>query len=132
MTELAHTTHVKEIERVVEHLFENWMNKQFEKLEQYFHNQAVMIEAGTENRLKGTAAIIENYRDFIEDADIDDYSITKLSVDLFEETATAYFSYRIKYRVENTKYDESNTDILVFRKHNRHWQIVWRTQQMGR
>lgn len=131
MTELAQKSHIKEIERVIEHLFENWMNKQFVKLEQYFHHHIVMIEPGTANRLTGAEEIIENYRGFIEDAEIHDYSITELSVDLFGETAVVYLTYRIKYRVEQTKYDESNTDILVFRKHNRHWQIVWRTQLLG-
>ena len=131
MTELAHKTHIREIERVVEHLFENWMNKQFFKLDQYFHNHGVMIEPGTAKRLTGAEEIIENYRDFIEEAEIFDYSINELSVDLFDETAVVYLTYRIKYRVEQTNYDESNTDILVFRKHNRHWQIVWRTQLLG-
>jgi len=131
MTELAHKTHIREIERVVEHLFENWMTKQFDKLEQYFHHHVVMIEPGTANRLTGADNIIENYRDFIEEAEIFDYSITELSVDLFDQTAVVYFTYGVKYRVEQTKYDESNTDILVFRKLNRHWQIVWRTQLLG-
>lgn len=131
MSELAHTTHIKEIERVVEHLFENWMTKQFDKLEQYFHSHVVMIEPGTNHRLMGAEQIIENYRDFVEEAEVYHYSITELLVDLFEETGVAHFTYRVNYSVEDTRYDESNTDILVFRKHNRHWQIVWRTQMLG-
>lgn len=131
MTKLTQTVHVEEIEREIEHLFEYWMEKNFEMVEQYFHNHAIMIEAGTSRRIVGSVNIIENYRDFIEDADVEDHSITELLVDMIEDTAVAYIDYRIKYTVEDTKYDESNTDILVFRKHENNWRIIWRTQLLG-
>ena len=131
MTELAHTTQVKKVERIVEHLFEDWMNERLENLEQYFHNRAVMIEAGTERRIRGMEQVLEQYRDFVEDLEVNQYDINNLMVDLFETTAVAHFSYRMQYRVENTSYDETNTEILVFRKQENNWQIVWRTQMIG-
>lgn len=131
MTELPHTTHVKEIERLVEHLNEDLANKDFESLAEYYHNHAAMVESGTHRRLIGADEIIENYRDFIEDAEVSDFKITEMIVDLFSETAVAFFTYRIKYSVESTKYDEHNTEILVFRQHDEHWQIIWRTQMLG-
>jgi len=131
MTELTRTTHLKEIERIVEHLFEYWVTKQFNKIEQFVHNHAVMIEPGTQNRLTGTNALIENYRDFIEEAEVFDYSIPSLQVDIIDDTGIAYLSYRLKYQVESTRYDEMNDEILVFRQQNRNWKIIWRTQLLG-
>ena len=131
MTELAHTTHLKEIERIIEHLFEYWMTKQFDKIEQFIHNHAVMIESGTHNRLSGMNALIEKYRDFVEDAEVFDYSIPSLQVDIIDNTAITYLNYRLKYRVKNTRYDEMNDEILVFRQKDRDWKIIWRTQLLG-
>lgn len=132
MTELAQKTHVKEIERIVEHLMEDWMSHEVTKMDQYFYDHVVMIEPGTNNRIMGLDSVLENYQIFIEDAEITDYKITDLFVELIEETAVAYFSYRIKYETDGTKFDEANTEILVFRKYEEEWQIIWRTQLLGR
>ncbi|SMO45344.1 YybH family protein [Fodinibius sediminis] len=124
-------THVKEIERLVEHLSEDWIDGKLEAMEPYFHQRAVMVEPGTGNRITGADAVIERYRDFIEEADISSFKITEMFVDFFETTAVAFFTYRIKYQVESTNYDETNAEILVFRQHEEEWQIVWRTQLLG-
>lgn len=131
MTELAHTTHVKEIERIVEHLNEDWINGDLENMEQYFHNHVVMIEPGTDRRKTGIEQMIESYGDFIQEAEVSDFKITGMHVDIFDTTAIAYYTYHIKYMIGSTKYDESNAEILVLRQHEEEWQILWRTQLMG-
>ena len=131
MTQITHTSELKKVERVVEHLFEDWMNERLENLEQYFHKRAVMIEAGTRHRINGIEQIVENYRDFVEDLKIKEYDITNLMVEIFGEIAVAHFGYRMKYRVDNTSFVERNTDILVFRHEGQNWKIVWRTQMIG-
>ena len=131
MTKRAQKTRIKEIERIVEHLMEDWMSHDLAQMDHYFYDHVVMIEAGTNNRIMGVDNVLENYLLFIEDADITDYKITELFVELVEDTAVAYFTYRIKYEMDGTKFDESNTEILVFRNHEENWQIMWRTQLLG-
>lgn len=123
-------THVKEIERLVEHLIEAWFNDNLEDMERYFHPQVVMIEPGN-RRITGVEEMIESYRVFMEDAEVSDFKMTEMSVDLFGTTAVAFFTYRVHYRVDSTKFDESNAEILVLRKDGDSWQIVWRTQLLG-
>jgi len=131
MTELAHQTHVKEIERIVEHLCEDWTNDKLENIERYYHPHAVAVIPGLSRKISGIEEIVENYRDFIEEAEVMEFNILDLLVDLFGTTAIAYFNYRIKYKVEGTTYTEGNTDVLVLRQHNSDWQIVWRMQLIG-
>lgn len=131
MTGLAKKSHVKKIERIVEHLCENWINKEIDQLSQYFHSHVVMMESGTNRRITGIEQVIERYRDFIEETEVSDFKITELFVELFESTAIAWLCYHMRYSVESTSYDEDNTDILVFRAHEKGWQIVWRTQMIG-
>ncbi|SHE89108.1 protein of unknown function [Fodinibius roseus] len=131
MTERAKKTHIKEVERIINHLMEDWMDNEGENLDRYFYDHVVMIEAGTNNRIMGVDNVLENYLLFIEDAKITDYKITDLFVELVEDTAIGYFTYRIKYEMDDTKFDESNTEILVFRKQENNWQIIWRTQLLG-
>lgn len=131
MTERAQITRTKEVERVIEHLMEDWMSHKSANMDRYFYDHVVMIVAGTNNRIIGVDNVLENYLLFIEDADITEYKITDLFVELVENTAVAYFTYRVKYEMDSTKFDESNTEILVLRKKGEDWQIIWRTQLLG-
>lgn len=132
MTERAKKIQIKEVERVINHLMEDWMDNEGKNLDRYFYDHVVMMEAGTNNRIMGADNVLENYLLFIEDAEITDYNITDLFVELVEDTAVAYFTYRIKYEVDGTKFDESNTEILVFLKQGEDWHIIWRTQLLGK
>lgn len=131
MTERKKKTQIKEVERVINHLMEDWMDNEGKNLDRYFYDHIVMIEVGTNNRIMGVDNVLENYLLFIEDSKITDYKITHLFVELVEDTAIGYFTYRVKYEVDDTKFDESNTEILVFRKQENDWQIIWRTQLIG-
>lgn len=51
-----------------------------------------------------------------------------MDIEVFGNTAVAYYTYRIRYQVESTKYDESGSEVLVFDRHNDQWIIVWRVQ----
>lgn len=119
---------VKEIEHLVEHLNDAWLNDKIENMDMFFHKQVVMIEPGTNNKMVGREEMIESYREFAESADVTDFKINDLFIDVFETTAVAHYTFRIKYTVETTNYDESGTETLVFHRHNDRWQIIWRTQ----
>lgn len=127
MNQLTNTTHVKDIEQLVERLNDTWLNDHLEDMETLFHKQVVMIQPGHQ-KITGREEMIESYRDFIESAEIIDFKIRDVYIDLFETTAIAFYTFRIKYRVETTNYDENGTEILVFNRHNEEWRIVWRNQ----
>jgi hypothetical protein len=131
MTELAQKSHVKEIERICVHLMEDWMAPKFANMDRYFSNHVVMIETDTHRRITGIDDVLEQYELFVEDTEIVDFKITELLVDLVEDTAVAYVTYDIKYEMDETRFDETNTEILVFHEHDKEWKIVWRTQLVG-
>ena len=90
-----------------------------------------MVHSGDFEKITGRQQIIESYWEFMESADVTDFKIVNESIHVFDETAVAYYSYRIHYTVETTNYDETVSEILVFQQHNDDWQIVWRTQLPG-
>lgn len=120
---------VKEIEKLITQLNDAWLNDRVENMDRFFHKQVVMIQPGTNERVTGREAMIESYREFVESSEVSEFRIKDLMIDLFETTAAALYTFRIKYRVETTNYDESGTEILVFHKHGESWKIIWRTQQ---
>lgn len=128
MNQTTKNTHTKDIERLVEQLNDAWLNDQIEDMETLFHKQVVMIEPGIHRKITGREVMINSYREFIDSAEIIDFKIKDTYIDLFETTAVVLYTFRIKYRVETTNYDETGTEILVFNRHNNDWKIVWRHQ----
>lgn len=122
-------TQAKEIENLVNRLNDDWLNDRIENLDQYFHKQVVMIQPGTHKKITGREAMIDSYSGFVEEAEVGDFRIKDFRIDVFEETAIVLYTFRIKYRIETTNYDENGLEILVFNRHNDKWQIVWRNQQ---
>ncbi|MDX1585619.1 MAG: nuclear transport factor 2 family protein [Balneolaceae bacterium] len=120
---------IKDIEQLVNRLNDDWLNDRIENLSRYFHKQVVMIQPGTHKKVIGREEMIDSYREFAEEADVSDFRIRDLRIDVFGETAIVLYTFSIKYRVETTQYDENGLEILVLNLHNGHWQIVWRNQQ---
>lgn len=121
----------KQIEILIERLNDCWLNDKLENLDMFFHKQVVMLQPGTNKKVIGREAMIESYRDFIETSEVSDFRINDMAIDVFEDTAVVFYTFRIHYHVETTSYDESGSEILVLHNHNDRWIIVWRTQMPG-
>lgn len=121
----------KEIEGFIEGLNDCWLNDKLENMEMFFHKQVVLLQPGTNKKVIGREAMIESYRDFVESSEVSDFRTKDLTIDVFEDTAIVFYTFRIKYRVETTNYDEDGSEILILHRHNERWLIVWRTQMPG-
>lgn len=118
----------KVIESLIDRLNDAWLNDKTENLDMFFHRQVVLVQPGSSKKITGREQVVESYLEFIEEADVSDFKITNMSIDVFGTTAVAYYTFRIHYRVDTTNFDESGTEILVLHRHNEHWEIIWRTQ----
>jgi len=122
-------TQTKEIENLINRMNDDWLNDRIENLSRYFHKQVVMIQPGTHKKLIGREELVDSYREFMEEAEVSDFRIKDLRIDVFEYTAIVLYTFSIKYKVDSTNYDEEGLEILVLNLHKGHWQIVWRNQQ---
>lgn len=123
------TNQTRDIEQLINRMNDDWVNDRTENLSRYFHKQVVMIQPGTHKKIIGREEMVDSYREFIEEAEVSDFRMKDLRIDVFEHTAVVLYTFRIKYRVESTNYDEGGVEILVLNYHNDNWQIVWRNQQ---
>jgi ketosteroid isomerase-like protein len=121
----------REIESFVERLNDSWLNDKLENMDMFFHKQVVMLQPGTNKKVIGREAMIDSYREFVESSEVSDFRTKDLAIDVFEDTAVVFYTFRIKYRVETTNYDEDGSETLVLHRHNDRWLIVWRMQMPG-
>lgn len=125
----AVTQNAGKLRKLVESMNDTWLNGNTDDMDRYFHKQVVMIEPGTNRKIRGREMMIESYRQFLESSQVSDFRIKDITIDVFEDTAVVLYTFRIHYRVETTNFDEDGTEILVFHRHNNRWLIVWRNQQ---
>ncbi|MDX1639677.1 MAG: hypothetical protein R3281_17065 [Balneolaceae bacterium] len=76
----------------------------------------------------GREAVIDTYAEFLLTSEVTAFHIEEMLVDHFEATAVVYYTFNIRYRVENTAFDETGSEILVFERHADQWLVVWRRQ----
>ncbi|HYW35755.1 MAG TPA: nuclear transport factor 2 family protein [Balneolaceae bacterium] len=119
---------VAEIESIIEHLNHSWLNKEFVDLETLFHKEVVLLQPGNTHKKVGREMMIESYEEFMDSARVSDFKVNDKDIEVFANTAVAYYTYRIHYRVESTNYDETGSEVLVFNYRNDRWIIVWRMQ----
>lgn len=122
-------TQTKKIESLINRMNNDWLNERIENLDQYFPEKAVLIQPGTHNNITGRETFIDSYREFTDVTEVGDFIVKDFQVDIFGETAVALYTFRIRYTIESTSYDENGLEILVFNRHKDKWQIMWRNQQ---
>ena len=116
------------IEELIRQLNHCWIHKQFEEMEPFFHKEVVLHQPENTNKMTGREQLIESYWQFMQEAEVSDFKVRDMDIEVFENTAVAYYTFRIHYSVENTQYDETGSEMLVFNLHKNHWVIVWRMQ----
>ncbi len=104
-----------------------WREGRFDDLEGFFHPDAVIVAPGFAARVSGREAVIGTYREFTSNATVEALDIAEPAIDLWDDTAVATARFSITYTMWNKRYREEGHDVLVFRKTEGAWLVVWRT-----
>jgi ketosteroid isomerase-like protein len=104
-----------------------WRTGRLDELEETFAPDVVLVAPGFAARLEGREACIGTYRDFTAAAEVRDFSMGDVAIDLFGDTAVAVCPYVIAYTMNGAQYRERGNDLLVFARRDGDWQVVWRT-----
>ena len=70
---------------------------------------------------------MDSYADFCTQAVIQGFKIGELTVDAFDNTAVAAYSYEIAYEMGGETFNDHGRDIFVFERSAGVWQAAWRT-----
>ncbi len=116
-----------EVWRVVEAINLAWANAQWDTLEELFDENCVFAVPGFAQRLKGRAATIGSYKDFIEQSVVHELKELEPAVDVDGDVAVATYRFEITWDMQGKKYVGTGHDLFVFRRANGNWCAVWRT-----
>jgi len=116
------------IHDLIHKINELWLSGSTRELYDYFSNDVVFAAPGFNKYLKGKDLCINSYKEFIQQADVEDFQSDQLNVDFFEDTAIGTYHFYIRYRMQGEIYEEEGYEIMGFRRPDNQWLLIWRTR----
>jgi hypothetical protein len=103
-----------------------WRLKQFEGLDDCFHERAVIVGPGYAVYGSGREKCAESYREFAMNAQVLSYSESSHALRIWDSTAVYTFAWEMTYERDSGPKTESGTDQFVLELTPAGWQVVWR------
>lgn len=104
-----------------------WLNGQVEALAPVVDPNIVMVFPGFTGRIQGRDQFLAGFRDFCENAKVQEFHDHDYQSDLVGDTAVVTFRYDMIYERSAGRYRASGRDLWVFRRQDNEWIAVWRT-----
>jgi ketosteroid isomerase-like protein len=103
-----------------------WIDGQVEDLAPLVHPEIVMVFPDFAGRIQGRDDFLAGFRDFCQNASIQEFREHNLHVDVAGDTAVVTFRYDMVYERSGKRYRATGRDLWVFQKQGRAWIAVWR------
>ncbi len=127
MTLAAEQHDQEQIRSLVSRINEAWLKGHTERLNECFHDDAVVKGPDLQEMARGREACVKSYADFIRMAIVKEFQAFEPVIDVFSNVAVVTSPWEIGYRMNDRDYHESGRDLLVFIREDGGWQVVWRT-----
>ena len=103
-----------------------WLDGQIEDLAPMVHPEIVMVFPNFAGRIQGRKDFLAGFRDFCQNASIQEFRERDQQVDVAGDTAVVTFRYDMVYERSGKRYCATGRDLWVFQKQGRAWIAVWR------
>jgi hypothetical protein len=104
-----------------------WLAGRVDDLAPALHPEIVMALPGFGGQVRGREPFLAGFRDFVENATLEDYREHDQQVDLIGGTGVVTFTYEMRYARGGERYRVTGRDLWVFQQQGTRWIAVWRT-----
>ena len=104
-----------------------WLNGQVEELVPMVHSEIVTVLPDFAGRIQGREDFLAGFRDFRQNATIQEFREHDHQVDVAGDTAVVTFRYDMVYERSGKRYHATGRDLWVLQKQGGTWIAVWRT-----
>ncbi len=118
---------VERIRGLMTELTRSWLGGELDALQKLFHENAVTVRPGFNERAEGRENCIRGYTEFVRNAVLRRYDETDHHIDVCGTTAVATYHFDIAYEMGGREFHETGRDVLVLGLGKSGWQVVWRT-----
>ena len=97
-----------------------------EDLAPMLHAEIVIVFPSFSGRAQGREEFLNGFRDFRQNATIQEFREHDREVDVAGDTAVVTFRYEMVYERTDSRYRATGRDLWVFRNQDSAWIAVWR------
>jgi hypothetical protein len=116
----------KEVWEVIQRINSAWLEKQPERLRELVHDRIVIVGADGRRYGEGSAACVDSYRSFAEQASVSFYQESDRQVDVYGAVAVVAYRFEIEYTMNGQTSRDTGRDLFVLQKEDDRWLAVWR------
>jgi len=104
-----------------------WLSGRVQDIAPMVHPEIVMVLPGFGGRGQGREDVLAGFRDFCQNARIQEFREHDRQVDVAGDTAVVTFRFEMVYERSGQRYRSTGRDLWVFQKQAGSWIAVWRT-----
>jgi uncharacterized protein (TIGR02246 family) len=118
----------REIWSLIDRCNSAWTCGRPREVDTLYAEDAILVAPGLEDTIRGRAAIVETYLQFVSAATVERFDTVQRSLHVVDDVAVAAYVFEITYTMDDAARDECGEEILVLRRHKSGWKVSWRTQ----
>lgn len=103
-----------------------WLTRRVEDLAPLVHPEIVMVLPDFAGKIQGREEFLAGFRDFCQNATIQEFQEHDRQVDIAGDTAVITFRYDMVYVRYGERYRANGRDLWVFQQQGGEWIAVWR------
>lgn len=119
-------TNDKKVSNIITTLNQAMANGDLSKLDIYFHDNVKIITPDLKILGDGKKVCIQSYVDFINKAEIKNYSDSIDNVFIYKNTAIVFYTFTMTWIMNGKPNTEKGKELYVFSKENNRWLIILR------
>ena len=104
-----------------------WLAGRIQDLAPMVHSEIITVFPGFSGSIQGREAFLAGFRDFLQNASIQEFHEHDHRVDVAGVTAVITFRYEMVYERSGERYRAAGRDLWVFQRQDKAWIAVWRT-----
>ena len=104
-----------------------WLDGQVDDLGPMVHPEIITVFPGFAGRMQGRDEFLAGFRDFCENANVQEFRDHDYQSDVAGNIAVATFQYEMIYERSGERYRSTGRDLWIFQSQGENWIAVWRT-----
>jgi ketosteroid isomerase-like protein len=118
-----------DIRAVLNKINESWLSKKYDEIGKGLTEDVIIAAPGSNVRIKGRDAYIQSYRDYDSVAKTLQFIPEEPQIDIMGDTVAVISPFAVTYQLKGNTYHERGKDILILKRTDSGWLVVWRTMQ---
>ncbi len=117
----------EEIRQLLRSINDAWSKGHPEELEEYFHENMVIVQIGSQGGGRGKRECVDSYKGFVSHATIREFKESNHDIVVWTNTAVASYKFEMTYEIGGETHNDSGYDLFAFSREKGKWLAVWRT-----